>query len=196
MRNLYKRALQYLTNYYDKIPLQKNIKKKYLTGKIKPSDKTLFKIIESGKKLHKIEINSDRREKYHIARSLDVSSKNASSASSLSKEVFYYYTKSISSGIPHEEFFDIKDEFDHARLERYIRLRKIGTYPEFAYIQSLYNDSKIDQLEKRMYNVAKKLARQFNVKIEYILKGMAQNTHRTIDDWENYVRANKINNKK
>ena len=134
--------------------------KRFYTGKVKLSDKSVDKIFN----FHKIavkELSRDKRkERYRNARDIGLSSKEASAVRSLSE----------------------------SRADNYIRLRSVGTLPEYALKQALLPDHIVHSYQLRMLEVGKKLAKKHNVKLEYIFKGMAKNNYRTVDDWEQYTK--------
>src|SRR4030065_1520135 len=96
--------------------------KRFYTGNVKLSDKSVDKIFN----FHKIavkELSRDKRkERYRNARDIGLSSKEASAVRSLSE----------------------------SRADNYIRLRSVGTLPEYALKQALLPDHIVHSYQLRM----------------------------------------------
>jgi hypothetical protein len=154
---------------YSKGVLQKNtgipasVLNKFLIGKNKLSSISIQKLINFHKTNLKSLKRQQRKKQYKEARECGLSSKEACSVRSLSS----------------------------IRSSNYIKLRAVGTLPEYALKQSLLPPEKIDIIINRMIKIATQLSKKHNVKIKYIFEGMSKNSYRTVDDWEIYVKEKK-----
>jgi len=156
-----------------------------------------FRSIASGKRPTKKEQsslwNAHRRREYKELRTSGISRIEAKKAYSQSIEtVDSYLSIRKSSGITHTEAIDIvKKPQDYS--EKYQMLRRSGSSIIQAEGFSELPLLEVKEISKSMKDIAKEIAKENGASLRHVLKGMRK-SDRTIDDWEDYVKARRGQN--